>query len=86
MSEAKKWSATRPLIIGVISLGVLVGGFGTWAVQASIAGAIIAAGQIEVDRNRQVVQHPDGGVVETISIVEGDRVAAGGWGRCDLLG
>ena len=77
MSEAKKWSATRPLIIGVISLGVLVGGFGTWAVQASIAGAIIAAGQIEVDRNRQVVQHPDGGVVETISIVEGDRVAAG---------
>jgi len=73
----KRWSAKRPLILGLAALLILVGGFGTWAVMAQITGAIIATGQIEVDRNRQVVQHPDGGVVEEIIIDEGDNVAAG---------
>ena len=41
------------------------------------SGAIIAGGQIEVDQNRQVVQHPDGGVVEAILVEEGNTVAAG---------
>jgi HlyD family secretion protein len=73
----KRWSATRHLTIGVLALLVLVGGFGTWAVRAQITGAVITSGQIEVDRNRQVVQHPDGGVVEEILVDEGDTVAAG---------
>ena len=30
---------------------------------SQISGAIVASGQIEVDQNRQVVQHPDGGVI-----------------------
>jgi len=73
----QKWSARRPVIIGMISLLILVGGFGTWAVLSSIAGAIIASGRIEVDRNRQVVQHLDGGIVEEILVDEGDNVEAG---------
>jgi HlyD family secretion protein len=44
---------------------------------AQITGAVITSGQIEVDRNRQVVQHPDGGVVEEIAVDEGDTVKAG---------
>ena len=44
---------------------------------ASITGAVIAAGQIEVDQNRQIVQHPDGGVVDSIYVREGDEVEAG---------
>jgi HlyD family secretion protein len=75
--ETNRWSATRHLTIGALALLVLVGGFGTWAVRAQITGAIITSGQIEVDRNRQVVQHPDGGVVEEILVDEGDTVAAG---------
>ncbi len=75
--ETKRWSATRHLTIGALALLVLVGGFGTWAVRAQITGAVITSGQIEVDRNRQVVQHPDGGVVEEILVDEGDTVAAG---------
>lgn len=73
----KRWSVARPMIIGLLALLVLVGGFGAWAVMAQITGAVIASGQIEVDRNRQVIQHPDGGVVEAILIDEGDTVAAG---------
>ncbi|MBE1283692.1 MAG: HlyD family type I secretion periplasmic adaptor subunit [Rhodobacteraceae bacterium] len=77
MTDTKTWSARRPLIIGFLALAVLVGGFGFWAVQATIAGAIIAPGRIEVDRNRQIVQHPDGGVVAEILVDEGDTVALG---------
>lgn len=73
----KRWSARGPLTIGLLSLLILVGGFGTWAVMAQITGAVIASGQIEVDRNRQVIQHPDGGVVEAILVDEGDTVATG---------
>lgn len=71
------WSARRPVLFGLIGLVLLVGGFGTWSVMADIAGAIIASGRIEVDRNRQVVQHPDGGVVAEILVEEGDNVALG---------
>jgi len=62
---------------GLLALVLLVGGFGTWAVMAQITGAVITSGQIEVDRNRQVIQHPDGGVVAEILVDEGDTVAAG---------
>ncbi|WP_411889317.1 HlyD family type I secretion periplasmic adaptor subunit [Yoonia sp. SDW83-1] len=72
-----RWSAKRHMTVGLIALVILVGGFGTWSVMAQITGAVITSGQIEVDRNRQVVQHPDGGVVEEILVDEGDTVEAG---------
>ncbi|EAP78275.1 type I secretion membrane fusion protein, HlyD family protein [Roseovarius nubinhibens ISM] len=56
---------------------MLLGGFGSWAVLTNIAGAVIANGQIEVDQNRQVVQHPDGGVVAEILVDEGTAVEVG---------
>lgn len=43
----------------------------------TLAGAIIAPGQIEVSQKRQVVQHPDGGVIEAIMVREGAEVLAG---------
>ena len=73
----QRWSATGPMTLGLITLLVLVGGFGTWTVMAQITGAVIASGQIEVDRNRQVIQHPDGGVVDAILVQEGDAVLKG---------
>lgn len=73
----KRWSTTGPMTLGLLALLVLVGGFGTWSVMAQITGAVIASGQIEVDRNRQVIQHPDGGVVSEILVEEGDTVAKG---------
>lgn len=70
-------SATRYLILGATALTLLVAGFGTWAMFAQISGAIVVSGRIEVERNRQVVQHPDGGVVAQVLVDEGDRVEAG---------
>ncbi len=76
-ASASMWSVRRPLIIGLLGLALLVGGFGSWSFVTQISGAIIASGRIEVDQNRQVVQHPDGGVVAAIEVGEGDRVEAG---------
>ena len=71
------WSAMRPVVIGIIGLVLLLGGFGTWAVMTNLSGAIVASGQVVVDRNRQIVQHPDGGVVESLDVKEGDTVVSG---------
>ena len=62
------------MLLGLFSLLVLIGGFGSWATFSSLSGAIIASGQIEVEKNRQVVQHPDGGVVAEIVVEEGELV------------
>lgn len=79
MSTAKNkgWSPRTPLMIGFLAILLLVGGFGTWSVMANISGAVVASGQIEVDQNRQVVQHPDGGVIAEINVQEGDLVDEG---------
>lgn len=77
MTGPASFSARTPLIAGAVALSVLLGGFGTWAAFTPISGAVIAPGRIEVEQNRQVVQHPDGGVVAGIAVTEGDRVTVG---------
>ena len=71
------WSARLPLTVGYVALIALVGGLGYWSVRAQIAGAVVASGMIQVESNRQVIQHPEGGVVGDILAKDGDRVAAG---------
>ncbi|MBF9034436.1 HlyD family type I secretion periplasmic adaptor subunit [Rhodobacterales bacterium HKCCE2091] len=71
------WSVRRPVLLGIAALLVLIGGFGTWAFTTQIAGAVVASGQIEVEQNRQAIQHPDGGVVAEIAVQEGSVVSAG---------
>lgn len=71
------YSVRGPIIIGVVALIVLVVGFGGWSVSSTLSGAVVASGQIEVDRNRQAIQHPEGGVVAELLVDEGDRVADG---------
>lgn len=73
----KRFPLKKPLVLGLGALLILVGGFGTWAATTNISGAIVAGGQIQVERNRQVVQHPDGGVVQEILVDEGDTVEEG---------
>lgn len=70
-------SFRKPNLIGWAAVLLLVGGFGTWASLAQIAGAVVASGELEVEQNRQIVQHADGGVVAAIHVAEGDRVEAG---------
>lgn len=75
--DPKQWSVRGPMTVGLIGLMLLLGGFGYWSAGTKLSGAIIASGRIEVDQNRQVVQHPYGGVVVAIEVGEGDMVEAG---------
>lgn len=65
------------LVFGALMLALLVGGFGAWGAMSQISGAVIASGQVEVEQNRQAIQHPDGGVVAELLVDEGDMVEEG---------
>lgn len=71
------WSFRPFIVLGYATLLVLVLGLGGWGVYARIAGAVIAMGTVEVAGNRQVVQHPTGGVVTEILARDGDVVKQG---------
>ncbi|WP_299844924.1 HlyD family type I secretion periplasmic adaptor subunit [uncultured Paracoccus sp.] len=73
----KRWPVRGAVFTGLLGIFLLFGGFGAWAMFTRIAGAVVAPGQVEVEQNRQVVQHPDGGVISEILVTEGETVAAG---------
>ncbi len=70
-------TSRMPVIVGLAALLLLVVGLGTWATQTVIEGAVVAAGQVIVESNRQAVQHPDGGVVAEVLVREGSAVQRG---------
>ena len=70
-------SARKSVLLGGITSALLVFGFGGWSMLTEISGAVVSSGQIEVAQNRQVVQHPDGGVVAEIAVKEAQQVKAG---------
>jgi len=71
------WSGMGHIRFGLFCVLLLVGGFGGWAAVAELSGAIVATGKLRVEVERQVVQHPDGGVVGEILVREGDYVEGG---------
>ncbi len=77
MSTRKKWGTGRFVALGMAALFGLLGGVAYWATTTEIAGAIVTSGRVEVESNRQIVQHPQGGVVGEILVQEGDHVDAG---------
>jgi len=77
MTTSKRWSARRPTLVGLGALLLVIGAMGYWSYKVQISGAVIASGTIEVQGDRQTVQHPDGGVVGEILVEDGDIVSAG---------
>lgn len=69
--------SSTPLMIGYATLLALIVGFGGWAVSTEISGAVIASGRVEVQGHRQVVEHPEGGVVLEIAARDGASVSKG---------
>ncbi len=69
------WSARRFFTLGFVTLAVLLLGLGGWLFGTSIQGAVVASGHFEIEKNRQIIQHPDGGIVREIFVAEGEEVA-----------
>lgn len=72
-----RWGGRFAFMTGFAALALLVGLLGVWGTQTRIAGAVIAPGLIKVESNRQVIQHPDGGIVGAIHARNGDYVDVG---------
>jgi HlyD family type I secretion membrane fusion protein len=65
------------VIAGLVMIGLLGTGVFGWAARANLAGAVVVAGEVSVDRDLRVIQHRDGGIVKGINAVAGDFVAPG---------
>ncbi|WP_434614999.1 HlyD family type I secretion periplasmic adaptor subunit [Tabrizicola sp. M-4] len=77
MTKEPDLSAKSAMRRGFFTLALLVAILGGWGMATQLDGAVIAPGQVQVESNRQVVQHPDGGVIARIAVREGQTVTAG---------
>ena len=64
----------RFVLIGTAVILLGFGGLGTWAATAPLDSAAAAPGTVTVESSRKLVQHPDGGVVRSIAVSDGDVV------------
>jgi membrane fusion protein, type I secretion system len=76
-SRGAQRSIRLHLIVGLVVVLVVAGGFGGWASSVPISGALIAPGSVVVDSNVKKVQHPTGGVVGEVRVRDGDLVKTG---------
>ena len=67
----------RVIGAGIVVVALLFGGFGTWALTADLASAVLASGIVTVDGKRKQVQHQEGGTVKALLVSDGDRVEMG---------
>ncbi len=67
----------RHVFMGAALSSALVLGCGGWAAHANLSGAVVAQGVMKVDQNLKEIQHRDGGIVQAISVRQGDIVKEG---------
>src|SRR3954453_20082257 len=70
-------SLKRYQTIGLAAIALVLGTTLAWAALSSISGAVIAPGFTVVEGYSKKVQHREGGIVRTIAVREGAKVAAG---------
>jgi len=76
-AKSRPYQPGSPYKVILIGAGIILGAFvglGTWAALAPLDSAALAPGNVVVESNRKVVQHPEGGVVERITVQEGEQV------------
>lgn len=55
----------KPILLGVVTLSVFLGGLGYWAATAKLESAAIAYGDLSVLTKRQEIQHLEGGIMKS---------------------
>jgi len=69
--------ARSPSRLGWTLLILGVGGFFAWALWAPLDQGVAVSGQLTVVGQRQTLQHPTGGVLQSIDVHDGQAVVAG---------
>jgi HlyD family type I secretion membrane fusion protein len=62
---------------GFAVIALVFGGCGAWSMTATLDGAVLAQGVIQVEASRKKVQHLEGGIVKKIHVRDGDAVSEG---------
>lgn len=62
---------------GLLFCTAAIGGFLAWAAIAPLAEGVVVYGKVSVERERKVVQHLEGGIIQELLISEGDTVELG---------
>jgi HlyD family secretion protein len=75
--QAKNASLLGPIILGLLTLVVGIGGFGLWAVSTELSSAAIASGRVVVESSTKTVSHLEGGTLKEVLVHEGQTVKAG---------
>jgi len=66
--------ARKPIIIGLWAVMILLGSFLIWSVTIKVNSTAIAHGKIVLDSNNKKIQHLEGGIIEKIYVVDGQKV------------
>jgi len=69
------WSP--PIAFGSLVITLALVAFAAWASFAPLSGAVVALGLVKTEQNRKAVQHPEGGIIKTLLVRDGDLVKAG---------
>jgi HlyD family secretion protein len=70
-------SIGKQAFFGFLLLVLTFGGFGSWALLAPLAAAVIAQGSFVATGQNKIVQHLEGGIISEILVQEGDHVTEG---------
>ncbi|MDY0361092.1 MAG: HlyD family type I secretion periplasmic adaptor subunit [Desulforegulaceae bacterium] len=62
---------------GLAVVFVFFGGLALWSLFFPFEGAVIASGTVKVDGKKKVVQHLEGGIIDSIYVKDGDFVKKG---------
>lgn len=68
---------SRPIKIGLWTLGIGFGGFLLWAGLAPLDEGVPTQGMVTIDTKRKAVQHQTGGIVKQVFVKEGQVVKSG---------
>lgn len=67
-------SVWKHTVAGIALIAVAFGGFGTWALTAPLAAAVISQGSFVATGRNKIVQHFEGGIIKELLVSEGDQV------------
>lgn len=70
-------SIRHHVIFGLGLVAFAFGGFGVWAATAPLAAAVISQGTFVATGQNKIIQHLEGGIIEDVSVREGELVKAG---------